>query len=135
MSYKIQEIEGIGPINGNKLTEAGINTTSDLLEVCGSAKGRKDTSGKTGISESVLLGWTNKADLMRIKGIGKQYSELLEAAGVDTVKELKMRVPDNLSAKMREINEAKKLTRSVPEPSQIAKWVEEAKEMEPIITH
>ncbi len=135
MSYKIQEIEGIGPVNGKKLEEAGINTTSDLLETCGSAKGRKETSGKTGVSESVLLGWANKADLMRIKGVGKQFSELLEAAGVDTVKELKMRNPDNLSAKMKEINEAKKLTRSIPEPSQIEKWVAEAKEMNPIITH
>ncbi len=135
MSYKIQEIEGIGSANGKKLEEVGILKTSDLLDACGSASGRKDTATKTGINDSVLLKWANMADLMRISGVGKQFAELLEAAGVDTVKELKQRNAENLAQKMKEINEEKKLTRAVPEPSQVARWVDQAAELEPRITH
>ncbi len=135
MSYKIQEIEGIGPANGKKLEEVGILKTTDLLDACGSASGRKDTAGKTGINDSILLRWANMADLMRISGVGKQFAELLEAAGVDTVKELKQRNAENLAAKMKEINEEKKLTRAVPEPSQVARWVEQAQTLEPRISH
>ena len=92
-------------------------------------------AGDTGLTESQLLKWANMADLMRISGVGEEYSELLEAAGVDTVKELKMRRADNLAAKMKEVNEAKKLTRQTPSESQVEKWVEQAKTLEPKISH
>lgn len=135
MAYKITEIEGIGPKFGATLEEAGIKTTDHLLAECGSKKGRKATADKTGLNEKQLLKWANMADLMRISGVGEEYSELLEAAGVDTVKELKMRRPDNLTAKMAEVNEAKKLVRQAPSESQVSKWVEQAKSLEPMISH
>ena len=135
MSYKIENIEGIGPMFGAKLSEAAITTTDDLLNLCCSAKGRKDVEAKTGVSTTMLLKWSNQADLMRISGIGPEYAELLEAAGVDTVKELRTRRPDNLTAKMLEANEAKKLVRKPPAESIVTKWVETAKTTEPKITH
>ena len=88
MSYKIIEIEGIGAKFAERLQVAAIYSTNDLLKACGSRKGRDETAEKTGISASQLLKWTNMADLMRVSGIGEEFSELLEAAGVDTVKEL-----------------------------------------------
>ncbi len=135
MAYRIQEIEGIGPKFGAKLGEAGITTTDHLLSACGTKKGRKETAEKTGFSEAQLLKWANMADLMRIKGVGEEYSELLEAAGVDTVKELKMRRADNLAVKMKEVNAEKKLVRQAPSESQVAKWVEQAKTLDPMISH
>ena len=135
MNYPIEEIEGIGPVYGKKLAAAGITTTNKLLECCASAKGRREIAGKTGLDDGQLLKWANLADLMRISGIGKQFSELLEAAGVDTVKELRNRRPDNLAAKMKEVNTAKKLTRSTPSEKQVARWVDQAKSLPPVITH
>lgn len=135
MSYKIEEIEGIGPAYAEKLGSAGIGSTDDLLQQCGSAKGRDAVSGQTGISTKQLLKWANMADLMRISGVGEEYSELLEAAGVDTVKELRNRNAANLAAKMAEVNEEKKLTRRAPAESQVSRWVAQAKDMEPIITY
>ncbi|MEM7253295.1 MAG: DUF4332 domain-containing protein [Pseudomonadota bacterium] len=135
MAYKIEEIEGIGPAYGEKLDGVGIKTTDDLLKLCCDAKGRKKVAGDSGLTEKQLLKWANMADLMRVSGIGSEYSELLEAAGVDTVKELKMRNAENLAAKMAEVNEEKKLTRAVPSQSVVEGWVEQAKTMEPLITH
>ena len=135
MSYSIQEIEGIGPANAKKLAKAGIKTTKGLLDKCASRKGREATEDATGVSASPLLKWANMADLMRVKGVGEEYSELLEAAGVDTVKELRNRRADNLAAKMAEVNADKKLVRQVPSESQVTKWVEQAKGMDPMITH
>jgi predicted flap endonuclease-1-like 5' DNA nuclease len=135
MSYKIQEIEGIGPAYADKLAAADIDTTDELLKLCCDAKGRKTTSEKTGVSESQLLKWANMADLMRISGIGSEFSELLEAAGVDTVKELRNRNAGNLAAKMAEVNEQKKLTRTVPSEKTVAGWVDQAKSLDPLITH
>lgn len=135
MGYKIDEIEGIGPTYAEKLTAAGIAKTDDLLAKCGSKKGRSEVAEATGLTEKQLLKWANMADLMRIKGVGEEYSELLEAAGVDTVKELATRRADNLAAKMAEVNEEKKLTRAVPSESQVEKWVEEAKGLDPMISH
>ncbi|GAB4394144.1 MAG: DUF4332 domain-containing protein [Kiloniellaceae bacterium] len=135
MAYAIDEIEGIGPSYAEKLGGAGIRSTDDLLSHCGSAKGRKDVAEKTGLSEKQLLKWANMADLMRIKGVGEEYSELLEAAGVDTVKELQHRNAENLAAKMAEVNDEKKLTRQVPAPKTVAAWVEQAKGLEPAISH
>ena len=135
MKYKIEDIEGIGPAFGKKLSAVGITNTEILLERCGSRSGRSETADKTGLSESQLLKWANMADLMRISGVGEEFSELLEAAGVDTVKELRTRNAENLATKMSEVNETKKLTRTVPSASQIAKWVEQAKDLPPAITH
>ena len=135
MGYKIEEIEGIGPTYGEKLAAANIKTTDDLLKLCCDAKGRKGTAESTGLSEKLLLKWANMADLMRISGVGSEYSELLEAAGVDTVKELRNRNAENLAAKMAEVNATKKLTRAVPAESVVSGWVEQAKSLDPLITH
>jgi predicted flap endonuclease-1-like 5' DNA nuclease len=135
MSYPIEKIEGIGAANAKKLAAAGIKSTTDLLDKCGSARGRKVVAAATGLTEARLLAWANMADLMRISGVGEEYSELLEAAGVDTVKELKHRSAQNLAAKMAEVNAAKKLTRQLPGVAQIERWIEQAKSLEPMISH
>ncbi len=134
-SYRVEEIEGIGPAYGAKLREAGIPSTSALLKRCASRKGREEVATTTGISETLVLTWTNMADLMRIKGVGKQAAELLQASGVDTVKELRNRRADNLAAKMKEVNTAKRLTRATPAEANCIKWIEEAKTLEPIMTY
>jgi predicted flap endonuclease-1-like 5' DNA nuclease len=135
MAYPIDKIEGIGPASSEKLSAAGIKTTADLLEECGSAKGRKHMAERTGLSEKQLLKWANMADLMRITGIGEEYAELLEAAGVDTVRELQHRNAESLLAKMTEVNEAKKLTRRVPTVGQVGAWIDQAKTLAPAISH
>ena len=135
MRYKIEDIEGIGRVYGSKLSKAGINSTDDLLKHCGSAKGRRQVAAVSGLDEGQLLKWANMADLMRIRGIGKQFSELLEAAGVDTVKELRTRRADNLAGKMKEANAKKKLTRATPSERQVTAWINQAKSMTPLITH
>jgi predicted flap endonuclease-1-like 5' DNA nuclease len=135
MKYKIEEIEGIGPAYGAKLKAAGIADTDSLLARCGAKKGRTEVAKETGLDESRLLKWANMADLMRISGVGEEYSELLEAAGVDTVKELQHRNAENLASKMAEVNAAKKLTRVVPAATQVEKWIEQAKSLTPMISH
>jgi predicted flap endonuclease-1-like 5' DNA nuclease len=135
MGYKIDEIEGIGPAYAGKLATAKIGTTDDLLKLCCDAKGRKTTAETTGISEGQLLKWANMADLMRVSGVGSEYSELLEAAGVDTVKELRNRNAENLAAKMAEVNETRKLTRNVPSEKVVSGWIDQAKSLDPLITH
>ena len=135
MSYPIEDIEGIGPAYGKKLGEVGVKTTADLLNLCCDKKGRQDMAEKSGISEKLLLTWSNLADLMRISGIGPQYSELLEAAGVDTVKELRNRKPENLADAMKKTNDEKKLARTTPTTDMVTKWVSDAKELAPLITH
>lgn len=135
MSYSIIEIEGIGPAYAEKLHAAGIKTTAAYLERAKDPKGRKALAEETGIDDKRILKWANMADLMRISGVGEEYSELLEAAGVDTVKELKHRKPENLAARMKEVNEDKKLVRQVPSESQVVKWVDQAKALEPMMTY
>lgn len=134
-NYKIVEIEGIGPAYAAKLQAARIATTNDLLKTCADPKGRKALAQATGLDEARLLKWANMADLMRIKGVGKQYAELLEAAGVDTVKELKQRVAANLAAKMAEVNAARKLTRAVPAEKMVAGWIDQAKALPPALSY
>ena len=135
MNYRIEDIEGIGPVYAGKLAAAGIRKTGDLLAKCGSAKGRREVAKETGLDEAQLLKWANMADLMRISGVGEEYSELLEAAGVDTVKELKHRNAENLTAKMAEVNAARKLVRQLPSVKRVTSWVEQAKSLEPMISH
>ncbi|WP_407048108.1 DUF4332 domain-containing protein [Methyloraptor flagellatus] len=134
-SYPIETIEGVGPAYAAKLSAAGLTTTAALLEAAKDPKGRKAVAEKTGIDESRILKWANMCDLMRIKGVGEEYSELLEAAGVDTVKELKHRKPENLHAKMVEVNEAKKLVRQTPSLKAVTDWIEQAKELPPTMTY
>ena len=135
MAYEIEEIEGIGPVYGDKLKAAGLSNTDDFLKLCCDKKGRQDVAEKTGISEKLLLTWANLADLMRISGVGPQFSELLEGAGVDTVKELRHRNAENLAAKMEEVNGEKKLAKTSPAASVVQKWIDAAKELDPTITH
>ena len=130
MAYKIIDIEGVGDVYAEKLIAAGIEKVEDLLEKCAKPSGRKALAEETGISPKLILKWTNQADLFRINGIGPQFAELLEAAGVDTVKELKHRVAANLKAKLDETNEAKNLCNRVPAESEIQKMIDQAKEME-----
>ncbi len=129
MSYKIVDIEGVGAVYAEKLIAAGIKTTDDLLEKCAKPAGRKALAEATDISPKLILTWTNHVDLMRINGVGPQFSELLEAAGVDTVKELQHRVPANLQAKLEEVNEQKHLVQRVPAVAEVEKMVAQAKEL------
>lgn len=134
-NYKIVDIEGIGAVYSEKLVAAGIKDTDALLAKCAGPKGRKELAEATGISEKLILTWTNHADLFRIKGVGPQFAELLEAAGVDTVKELGHRVPANLTAKMEEVNAEKHLTRRTPALKEVVKFVEQAKNLEGVMTY
>jgi predicted flap endonuclease-1-like 5' DNA nuclease len=135
MTYKVEEIEGIGPAYAQKLVLCGIKTTDDLLAHCAASKGREAIAAKSGLSAKQLLQWANMADLMRVSGVGPEFSELLEGAGVDTIKELRTRRADNLAAKMAEVNAARNLTRRVPSEAEVAKWIERAKTLEPKITY
>lgn len=135
MPYPVQEIEGIGPSFGEMLQRVGIRTTDQLLVKGATPTGRTLLSEQTGISHSQILRWCNQADLMRIRGVGRQYAELLEAAGVDTVRELAQRNPANLADKLREVNDLKKLARVTPAGSSVIAWVDQAKVMEPMISY
>ena len=135
MSYSIEEIEGIGPEYGQKLRDVDIQTTEDLLRRCGDKKGREGVTKETGLSEKHLLEWVNLADLMRINGIGEEFADLLEEAGVDTVKELATRNAENLAVAVAECNEKKNLTDRVPSAETIQKWIDEAKTMDPSVSH
>lgn len=135
MPKAITMIEGIGPVFKEKLGTVGISSVEALLEKGGSKKGRVELAAATGISEKRILKWVNMADLFRVNGIASQFAELLKATGVDTVKELKMRNPANLHKMLIETNEQKKLTRAVPALSQIEDFINQAKVMEPMVTH
>ena len=135
MDYKIIDVEGIGDVYAQKLIAAGINKVSELLEKCAAPKGRKALAEETGISEKLILKWTNHADLFRINGVGPQFAELLEAAGVDTVKEFRHRVAENLQPKLEETNAAKNICNRVPAVSEIQKMIDQAKELEPKVTY
>jgi len=126
---KIVDIEGIGPVYAEKLNLLNIYTTSDLLEAGATPLGRKELADKTGISDKLILEWVNLADLFRIKGVGEECADLLEEAGVDTVVELAKRVPENLHAKMLEVNRNKKLVRRPPTLNEVKLWIEEAKKL------
>ena len=106
-----------------------------MLSTCCDKAGRKAMAKETGISEKMLLEWANRADLMRVRGVSTQYSDLLEASGVDTVKELRNRKPENLHTKMAEVNAKKKLVRRPPSLGEVERWVVHAKELKPAITH
>ena len=135
MPTKIDTIEGIGPTYAAKLAGVSVNSVETLLERGATRNGRKVLVEATGLSEKLILKWVNMADLMRIKGVGEEYSELLEAAGVDTVKELRNRNAENLAIKMAEVNARKKLVRAVPSAKSVISWVEQAKTLPPAVTY
>ncbi len=123
---KLSVIEGIGPAYETKLKEAGITSIEDLLIKCSSKKNRTKLAENTGITEKLILKWANHADLFRIKGIGGEYAELLEASGVDTVPELSKRKADKLFIKLSQVNAAQKLVRKLPAQKHIESWIQQA---------
>lgn len=120
-------IEGIGPAYAEKLKAAGIRGISSLLRTGATPKGRKALADSTGLSDSLILGWVNRADLFRVRGVGEEYSDLLEKAGVDTVAELAQRKAANLFEKLKAVNAEKKLVRQMPSLKAVTKWIEEAR--------
>lgn len=132
---KLEAIEGIGDVYAAKLREAGVATLEQLLEKGATPKGREELAEKTGISGKLILEWVNHADLFRIKGIGSEYSDLLEEAGVDTVVELSRRVPENLYQKLVEVNNEKKLVRQLPTAAAVADWIAQAKALPRVVTY
>lgn len=133
---RIDEVEGIGPVNAAKLAEAGITSTEHLLEQGAKASGRTSLSETTGISAAVLLGWVNHVDLMRIKGVGSEYSDLLEAAGVDSPAELAQRNAANLAATFQEVVAARpSKVRRIPVESEVQGWIDQAAGLDKVVEH
>lgn len=124
---KLEDVEGIGPVYAAKLAKAGVRSTQALLEKGATPQGRRAMAEQSGISEELILEWVNHVDLYRIKGVGSEYSDLLEAAGVDTVVELAQRKPENLYETLLKVNEEKKLVRRTPTLDQVRDWVNQAK--------
>lgn len=131
----IDAIEGIGHAHATKLRKARIRTTEALLKAGATRTGRREISEATGLSEQLVLEWVNRADLMRVKGVGEEYSDLLESAGVDTVRELRRRNAANLLNTMIEVNAKKRLVRRLPTQAMVERWVDHAKDLSPIITY
>lgn len=134
-NYKIEEIEGIGEALGKKLRGAGVSSTDKLLEATKSPSQRKKLAEAADVSPKLILKFANMADLFRITGVGQEFAELLEAAGVDTVPALAQRNAENLTKKMEEVNEEKKLTRRTPKADEVEKWVTEAKSLPRALTY
>lgn len=134
-SGSLTDIEGIGPAYAQKLATAGVHTPKQLLKAGGTTAGRAELAQKTGISTDHLLQWVNRVDLSRVKGVGSQYADLLEASGVDTPKELASRNPDNLVAAMTKTNSEKHLVRQVPSVSQVEGWIRSAKKLKPAVEY
>jgi len=132
---RLTNVEGIGAAYAQDLQEVGIATTGTLLEKGASPQGRKEIAEKTGISGKLILRWVNHVDLFRIKGVGEEYSDLLEVAGVDTVPELAQRNAENLYNKLVAVNQEKKRVRKLPAQVQVADWIEQAKQLRRIITY
>ncbi len=135
MSYSIADLQSIDPGVASALKAAGIRTTARLLEAAKDPKGRKRLAGKTGLDEKRILRWANLADRMRVKGIGEDYAHLLEAAGVDTIRELKYRNPANLAKAMADANTKRKLVRLLPSEKAVTRWIEHAKKLQLKITY
>ncbi|MCB9418529.1 MAG: DUF4332 domain-containing protein [Ardenticatenaceae bacterium] len=132
---QIVDIEGIGEVYAKKLADKGIKTTEALLETCATPAGRKKLAEETELSGKLILKWANRADLARIKGIGSEYADLLEATGVDTVPELARRNAANLFKALVTTNEDKKLVRKVPTEGQVTDWVSQAKALPRVLTY
>lgn len=132
---QIDDIEGIGPAYAEKLKAAGVSSVEKLLETGATAKGRDELASKTGINAKSILTWVNHADLFRIKGVAGQFSELLEAAGVDTVPELAQRNAENLQKALAQTNEEKHLAKTTPSLKQVTDWIAEAKTLPKVVQH
>jgi predicted flap endonuclease-1-like 5' DNA nuclease len=132
---KLSQVEGIGTSYAEKLVDAGIRTTQALLDKGATSKGRRELAEATGISGKLILKWVNHTDLFRVKGVGEEYADLLEAAGVDTVPELAQRNPQNLHRKLIEVNEEKKLVRQTPSKAAVENWVKQAKALPRVIEY
>jgi predicted flap endonuclease-1-like 5' DNA nuclease len=132
---KLIDIEGIGPVYAARLKEAGVASAEALLTQGATPKGRKEIAEKSGIGDTLILEWVNHVDLFRIRGVGSEYADLLEEAGVDTVPELAQRKPQHLVEKMASVNTQKKLVRRLPVLSQVESWVEQAKKLERLISY
>lgn len=135
MTYPLSHIDGIGPDEATALKRVGIRTTDGLLEAAKSPKGRKELAAKTHIDEKCLLKWANAADRMRIKGIGDGYAELIRAAGVDTIRELRYRNAKRLTAAMARANERRRLVQFLPSEKRVQRWIEYAKKLPPVISY
>ena len=135
MGKTITMIEGIGEVFKGKLADSGVTTVEGLLEKGASKSGRKSIAESSGIDEAKILDWVNMADLFRINGIGSQFAELLKAAGVDTVKELRTRNAENLHAALTKTQEEKGLTKVVPALSKVEDFIAQAKALEPVVTY
>lgn len=131
----ISAIQSMGHRNETKLRKAGVRTTDSLLKVAATRTGRRRLAKETGLSESDILSWVNRADLLRITGVGSEYADLLEVAGVDTIRELRRRNPARLLEAMTELNLRKRLVRRLPTEGMVSGWVDEAKTLEPLVTH
>lgn len=129
------KIEGIGEKYAQTLQSVGVRSVEKLLEAGSTPKGRQELAEKTGISGKLLLEWVNHADLFRIKGVGEEYADLLEEAGVDTVPELAQRNPANLYEALEKANAAKKLVRQLPTRAQVESWVEQAKALPRLVAY
>ena len=134
-SHKVEDIEGIGKVQGAKLNAADVITVEQLLERGATRSGRTELATATGISDAHILDWVNRADLMRIKGIGPEFSDLLEIAGVDSPLELAHRNAANLAAAIAAANEKKKIVRHVPSEAVLAGWIAEAKDLKKVVEH
>jgi predicted flap endonuclease-1-like 5' DNA nuclease len=132
---RIIDIEGIGKTHAETFTANGISTVEELLQAGSTPKGRKDLAEKTGISGKLILEWVNRCDLFRINGVGEEYGDLLEVAGVDTVPELAQRNPANLYQMIVEVNEEKEIVRRMPSESQVEDWINQAKQLPRIVTY
>jgi predicted flap endonuclease-1-like 5' DNA nuclease len=132
---KLEQIEGIGPIYAEKLRVAGIRSVEALLRNGATPEGRREVEERSGIGHEYILDWVNRADLMRVRGVGEEYSDLLEKAGVDTVVELAQRNPDSLHEKLLEVNEEKRLVRRPPSRGTVSDWVEQAKAMPRVVSY
>lgn len=132
---KIDDVEGIGPVYGGQLRDAGVETVEALLERAGPAAGRRELAEATGIGAELLLKWVNHADLYRLTGVGSEYASLLEACGVDSCSELAQRNPANLATTMAEANAVRSFVRRLPTEEQVAGWIEQAKSLPKVVTH
>ncbi len=132
---RIIDVEGIGPFYAQKMIDAGIKTTRKLLKEGATPQGRRMIAAKTDIDETLILEWINHADLFRIKGVGEEYADLLEEAGVDTIPELAQRNPENLHASLVQVNEEKKLVRQLPAMRQVRDWVQQARALPRVIQY
>jgi predicted flap endonuclease-1-like 5' DNA nuclease len=131
----ISAIQSMSHRDATKLRKAGVRTTDSLLKTASTRTGRRRLAKDTGLSESDILGWVNRADLFRITGVGSEYADLLEVAGVDTIRELRRRNPDRLLEAMTELNLRKRLVRRLPTGAMVSAWVEQANDLEPLVTH